>query len=210
MKSIHVIFLSIALIATVSCKKKNSLFSNTTIVGRVTNKATGKPIENLTVFLYYRQSGNMIIPSSERLIKKRTTNENGEYDIKFWAKGDRSHEIEVVPDDYYKEYKLVKNQESQTINFELIPKSVLKFKIKNVSPYNKEDRIYLRTKSSQYEGLNQEYEFIGMNVDTTIYAVVNGYYPVGFLGSYTKNNVKTEFKNSVICASPGCEYIINY
>ena len=214
-------FYSLAIFCFCACTK---LGKNVTIEGRVMNPITGEGIEGIELELLRTTTG---LPGGYKSVKSTNSNSDGSYEI---SKGGLAGYWLAcrVPAEYYQigwvqngsnvtastGNLTVKKGKKMHADFYAVPYGSMKYTIKNTSCFDQNDVLVINRKyqlsdmTNSYSGsstYNDCFEFIGN---------VYSQYPMGWhymSGYYTKNNITTNFSDSIYIDNGGFhEWIFEY
>jgi hypothetical protein len=187
----------------------------TKVYGRITDYYSGQPIANAEVKIISRNT--ISSPFVYDTIESTSTNDNGEYDITFHGRREDyiSYGIFInkQPEGYRDSfYDRIKKKHSNHLNFDMKGNAYLKVHVKNVTPYDNNDRIELAAIIYKSSGLG-DYVGNGTNVDTNVLFSTKGqgslYVKLEWLVS--KNNNVKEYIDSIYCTSfDTAYYSLNY
>jgi hypothetical protein len=197
MKKITIITLSLLIISLLSsCGNKNV----TTIEGQVLEKGSNKPVANAQVIFSECVAGEGFGASSICTdVETVMTNSQGRYI--FTKESDKANRYRIRAEklNYGKPVEVFQTADAgkstQNLNFTLPAFAWIKFHVKNVNPFDDNDRFAIFIFSSSKDGIIN-----GQKVDTT-------FTQNGFLGSFSnrftysvrKNNIYKQFTDSIFC-----------
>lgn len=172
----------------ISCKKDVQI----SVTGEITDYISGKPIANargIILELNVYQSGVMGTSNPETLQRKEFfTDINGKYAVNLFSEGAKKKKplIDIAPstiqyfllieiDNYYKFYEkvnFVNKAKKMPFIYEksasLVPNTYIKYKYKNVSPFNDYDLLIL-------QDAGEEIRIIGKNNEGYTEPIICGY-----------------------------------
>lgn len=164
MKSI--LFLSLILIMTISCRKEKLPCKKDRVYGTVFDPSNGKPVEGAQIRINRRKCGISLSITSNNCksieIAETHSNRLGHFELKFKEIKGRTYNIEVYKHDYFnvgsKRLYVYRQGEAE---LEIMKKHQIKVRIKNTT--DSVDRIRV------WAGFYFLGSFEGSNIDTTLY-----------------------------------------
>ena len=204
----YLILLIPTLLMLAECRKPDK----TTYIktsGKVLEFGSNKPIKNAKVGIY-EEGGEFLGSTWTKLVDTTRTDATGAY---HFDKGNldkgSSFFISAVADKYYTydpNNYLVTGQEVTNLNIVLDPFAWIKVHVKNVNPFDDNDRIGLGngigTLQIFYTGTNIELNYINK---------LKGNLPISIDWSVTKNGIRQEYKDTIkIPAHDTLKYEILY
>ncbi len=204
MKLQHIFLALLLLLLLSTCKKKTDedLYRKKTIVyGRVLDYYTGMPAEGVKIVLVEKEPKPYGHPYDYFLTRKDSayTDPVGYFTFSFRAKIGEKYTYYIfhpTEGDYFNggEKDISKNSKN-SISFSLKGKHGYRIRIKNISPYNNDDKICFNISNC----------FVGTNVDTLFpETIVNNEYYIDkgithFIINYTvtKNNITNSYEEKV-------------
>lgn len=192
------------------------------VKGRVLNPVTGQGIEGAEVRIY---KNTMELPGGSKMQKSAITDSEGNFDMSKLAFRTDNISVYSFPGEYYPigwtqnsgqsfDMPALKMGKTMHADYYAVPYGSMKYTIKNTSCFDQNDILVINRKyqltnltnsytgSSTYNGC---FEFIGN---------VYSQYPMGWhymSGYYTKNNITTNFSDSIYIDSGGYhEWIFEY
>jgi uncharacterized RmlC-like cupin family protein len=197
MKKLIIVPLSILIVSFLgSCGKKDY----TSIEGQVLEKGSNKPIANAQVIFSECVAGEGTGSNSICLdVETVLTNAQGKY-IFTKEKDDATYyRIRAEKNNYGKPVEVFQTadagQSTKNLNFTLPAFAWIKFHVKNVNPFDDDDRFAIFIFNSSSDGI-----FHGKKVDTS-------FIQSGFLGGFSnkftysvkKNTIYKQFTDSIFC-----------
>lgn len=202
MKAIFSISIIVIFLAS-SCETSPPIsdFQNGIINGKVTDKTTGVPIANATVYLKgYEITGSILTPGPTFTVATTISDADGNFSFDFDFNSDNGYFCSAVADqyfDYQEEFVINKSVFGGGVNVKVLlePIAWLNLRCQNISPYDATDEITL---SYTYDGNYPN--FFGISVDTTICCVsVSGNNSNRIVWYVNKNGVETTYYEYVYC-----------
>ena len=196
MKKTPIFILTIVVILSVSsCDNGSDLLPYTIIEGKVLEYGTEEPIENAQVVLY-EQTSSGTFSTSDLPIDTILTDATGSYSFQYNGRGQTG--VKAFHDTYFPisrvPYENIYYKQRNVENIILDPYALLELHIKNVNPFDGNDRIGLA------EFCDESYpEFFGANVDTTIICDVRGNHENNISWWVLKNGVDTRDEANIYC-----------
>lgn len=198
-----------------SCKKD---VLNTTVSGVVLNKKTGQPLANVKVELLELKVytlnilGGVSPPDTLDRFSTYTNNE-GKYSFKqrlsnnkkandknaFFSPPEIGYSLYVNTENYYKYNQKIKGtsgiKKKFDVNLELVPHTFIKYKYKNITPYDNDDKLQLlglTVIGKNVEGITNSFfcELSIGNDDLSKY-IINW--------NVTKNSIFNRYKKTINC-----------
>lgn len=203
----HTIFIALVLFL-ISCKKEN-----TSVSGKVLDSCTNQPLSNVLVEVY---GGEDSKSSTNRttLIESTTTSTDGSYEISFRA----SYFDEV----YWvlcagKRFDFVDKKKNNKIDLSITyasQKSILELQIKNITPFDNNDSIYIEANfpNSLYPNNIKKYSYTGSAINRTESFKIDGCDPklAVLKWAVTKNNGTSYYSKTVNCGNGGTSFFAIY
>lgn len=184
-----------------SCSKPTeSPISDATAFGYAFDKFTQEPILGAEVHLYQSEFTSFFSPDRITYLETTLTDKDGFFEFQFEELDfPFSHFV------YVEEHGFFPEQKDAEKNMEILlePQVELRVKLKNITPYDNNDRIAISV-ACGYEA------FIGQNIDTLISCFARPERRSALTYWVTKNDIKTEFKDSIFTTIPSIQIDINY
>ena len=198
MKKLLFFSLSILFFAITSCEKDNS----TSIEGRVLEEGTNKPLPNKMVYIY-RTESVFLGSYSEYSVDTIFSDSNGNYKWMTPDKGTDVLSIKAIDPLYFtKITQTINSGKNKGKNLFLQPKAWIRYHVKNIKPFDDNDRIKTGFLDSPLYGQNINDSFMvqgGGNQKNFVYWFV------------TKNSKKIEYRDSIFVKGlDTLNYNINY
>lgn len=214
-KILFIITLLAAAIFNLSSCKKGVEDIKTEVYGTISDYYSGQHIANATIKIISRNNSN--VPFIIDTILSTSTNENGEYDIKFHGRREDyiSYGIFInkQPEGYRDTfYDRIKKKHSNQLNFSMKGNAYLKVHIKNVTPFDNNDLIDLSAIIYISSGVGN-YVGHGTKIDTNVIFSTEGQgtHFMKLEWFVTKNNINKFSIDSIYCNSQDTAYYtLNY
>ena len=179
-----IIFFALLTFLNLSCKKIVSLNGPVHFEGKVTDKVTGQPIQNMNVQLvlykayYYSGIWSEAEYNDFGYVSPVTTDISGHYSINFQANGGQSSFAVFVNPDYkinnrlyvspslFDRHKHPYKLGNHIVNFECPRSAIVKVNLQNISPYD--------TADIKIDGWYDRMDLNKINRDTTVYLIIKG------------------------------------
>ena len=204
-------YLLIAVLSLFSCKKTLDPTldpTETTVYITLTDKTTKQPILNGDVYLmdYYGQYNPDVF--WYKYIAFEKTNSYGQCVFNFTPDEEYNDFFFLsVADGYYENHDLIKDNvcigEVNNIRLEIQPEAFLKVFVKNTTPYDQADIIFIEDYGIPSGGSGT---FYGVTVDAYTFARTWGNHVQELNYTITKNNVVTKYTCDIYCPANDTTY----
>lgn len=188
--------------------KKTPTDPQTKIEGLLMDKGTVNPISNTRVRLIEITYNGLFSNPTKRVIQSAISDARGQFAFDFQWDDKLDYEIDAIPNNFEKYYELsstkgsiLKGQTNKVDCF-LNPYSWVKYKIKNVNPFDDQDTIRC------FAGT-----FVGRNVDKTVIVRASKIWvkPDSIAWGVTKNKILTNYEKQInLVPKDTIDYEINY
>jgi hypothetical protein len=197
----HIFVLLVPLLLLAGCWKEEPDVSST-VNGRLVEFGnTQQSIPNIPVALLKRVKQNCFFCAEQYdLLEWATSDANGHFNFTF-LDTTGSYYLAIRPRDkkYYqidlfelKEDKQTQLHGNSNLVVEVVPQAFIRFRIKNVNPFNQYDLLQLQDIDEYWR-----YKFKGMSVDTTVVATARGNTTFQMTNVFYKNAIQTVLRDSV-------------
>jgi hypothetical protein len=194
--------LLVPLLLSLSQCYKEPAAVDSTVNGRLVEFGnTQKGVPNVDIGLLARIPPDCLFcPEKQRVIGWAASDADGRFSFTFLDTSTIYH-LAIRPRDkkYYpidlfelKEDKKTKLHGNPNLAVEVIPQAFIRFRIKNVNPFNRYDMLNIERVDEYWR-----YEFVGMNVDTTVVATLPGNMKRELRTIVNKNTIQTIIRDSV-------------
>jgi hypothetical protein len=186
--------LAMSMIAFFSCSKQGS----TQIEGQVIEKGSNKPIANAKVVISQCVKGDGFGSSAICIeIDTVLTDSKGNYMYSNDEKDAINYRLSVYKDNYSMEVfqTAPAGQSSNKIDFVMRAHAWVKFHVKNITPFDENDRFALLVFNSSSDGI-----FMGTKIDETfVHGIFTGNFYNKINYSVKKNNLYKQISDSIFC-----------
>jgi len=188
-----ILMFSMLFLLAIGCDKP-AIDHNVKWKGKVLEKGTNKPISNAKIYLYeFEFGGDFTIIKPRILINTYESDKDGNYDFTYFNDISKGYVIKVGAEKYYLSGEYTPNDNdgiaSNTV-FYLDPYAWIKFHVKNVNPFDENDKIDINR--SCFSKI-----LYGNRIDTTIICEEIGNKNLELVWWVTKNNNKTRYIDTI-------------
>lgn len=160
--------------------------------GKVLEKVTKKGVANAKIYLYERKV-DLLGSSGGILIETYQSDKDGNFSIDYTYRVNYGYLVKVFADKYYESEDYIPSEKkgvATTTELFLDPYAWIKFHVKNVNPYDENDKIDING-----DCLNKL--LIGNALDTTYVCDGIGNMPTDFVWWATKNSTKIKYNDTI-------------
>jgi uncharacterized protein YxeA len=214
-KILFIITLLAIIILNFSSCKKGVEDIRTKVYGRITDYYSGQPITNAAVKIFTIDS--RFEPFRYDTTNATLTDDNGEYEITFHGRREDyinyGISISKQPEGYkINDFGGIKKKHSNQLDFSMRGNAYLKVHIKNVTPFDNNDKIDLDAIIFFASGVGN-YVGHGIKIDTSVLFSTQGegnlYMKLDWF--IIKNSITKEYLDSIYCTSMDtANYTLNY
>ncbi len=161
-------------------------------VGNIREKKTNTPIPNATIYLFRSNSSfDPLSPSSYSIVDTFYAKKDGSFSFTYFDDVDYVYVITAGASKYYTSTRhgALGTRTSPHVDIELDPYAWIKFHVKNVNPYDDNDKISINSGFFP--------QCIGSRVDTTFIEDVIGNQKFTFTNFIYRNNQKTIARDTI-------------
>lgn len=175
----------------VSCLKDNAQVDHDVVwKGRILENGTNKPIPDADIYLYEHELDIDFLSNSPRILKNiYKADKDGFYEFTYRDLVKNGYEIQVSAGKYYTSNKLASDDRNGVSKVDILldPYAWIKFHVKNVNPYDENDKILV----------NNLKPLVGNRVDTFLIEQSIGNKKFDIITWYYKNQIKYVLRDSI-------------